>query len=46
MVNQLRRNVSNLELKREMVAAKNERKPFFLFNSHLVQSGTQPDLDM
>ena len=36
MVNQLRRNVFNLDLKREIVAAKTNVKHFFLFNSHLV----------
>ena len=34
MVNQLRRNVFNLDLKREIVAAKTNVKHFFLFNSH------------
>ena len=37
IINQLsRRNVFNLDLKREIVAAKMNVKHFVLFNSHLV----------
>ena len=45
MINQLRRNVFNLDLKREIVAAKTNVKHFFLFNSHLVSMvQTDPDI--
>ena len=40
IINQLRRNVFNLDLKREIVAAKTNVKHFFLFNSHLAKYGT------
>ena len=40
MVNQLRRNDFSLDLKERESGSKNERKAFFLFNSHLVGNGT------
>ena len=36
MINQLRRNVFNLDFKREILVAKTHVKNFFFFNSHLV----------
>ena len=45
MVNQLRGNAFNLDLKREIVAAKTKVKHFFLFISHLA-SMVQTDPDM
>ena len=45
IINQLRRNVFNLDLKREIVAAKTNVKHSFLFNSHLVSMvQTDPDI--
>ena len=45
IINQLRRNVFNLDLKREIVAAKTNVKHFFLFNSYLVSMvQTDPDI--
>ena len=45
MVNQLRRNGFNLNLKREIVAAKTNVKHFFLFNSSSRKYMVQTDPD-
>ena len=45
MVNQLRGNAFNLDLKREIVASKTNVKHFILFISHLASTvQTEPDI--